>query len=54
MLHPGDPQEGNKRPLDKKLRDPKKNDKIINARANQQDGRSHHEPAHYVQTYLAV
>ena len=28
MLRPGDPREGNKRPLDKKLRDPKKNDKI--------------------------
>jgi hypothetical protein len=25
MLRPGDPQEGNKKPLDKKLRDPKKN-----------------------------
>ena len=28
MLCPGDPREGNKKPLDKKLRDPKKNDKI--------------------------
>ena len=27
MFRPGDPREGNKRPLDKKLRDPKKNDK---------------------------
>jgi hypothetical protein len=27
MLRPGDPREGNKKPLDKKLRDPKKNDK---------------------------
>jgi hypothetical protein len=26
MLHPGDPREGNKNPLDKKLRDPKKNE----------------------------
>jgi hypothetical protein len=25
MLHPRDPLEGNKNPLDKKLRDPKKN-----------------------------
>jgi hypothetical protein len=24
MLRPGDPREGNKKPLDKKLRDPKK------------------------------
>jgi hypothetical protein len=28
MLRLGDPREGNKEPLDKKLRDPKKNDKI--------------------------
>ena len=27
MLRPGDPREGNKKPLDKKLKDPKKNDK---------------------------
>jgi hypothetical protein len=27
MLRPGDPRGGNKKPLDKKLRDPKKNDK---------------------------
>ena len=53
MLHPGDPREGNKKPLDKKLRDPKKMKKI-NARPNQEDGRSHHEPAHYVHRYLAV
>jgi hypothetical protein len=26
MLHPGDPREGNKKLLDKKLRDPKKNE----------------------------
>jgi hypothetical protein len=52
MLRPGDPREGNKKPLDKKLRDPKKNDK--NARPNQEDGRSHHESAHYVHRYLAV
>jgi hypothetical protein len=28
MIHPGDPREGNKEPLNKKLSDPKKNDKI--------------------------
>ena len=26
MLRPGDPREGNKKPLDKKLKDPKKNE----------------------------
>jgi hypothetical protein len=54
MLRPGDPREGNKKTLDKKLRDPKKNDKIKKTRPNQEDGRSHHEPAHYVHRYLAV
>jgi hypothetical protein len=53
MLRPGDPREGNKKPLDKKLRDPKKNNKI-KTRPNQEDGRSHHEPTHYVHRYLAV
>ena len=28
MLHPGDPRECSKNPLNKKPRDPKKNDKI--------------------------
>ena len=53
MLRPGDPREGNKKPLDKKLRDPKKNNNN-KTRPNQEDGRSHHEPAHYVHRYLAV
>ena len=55
MLRPGDPREGNKKPFVKKLRDPKKMIKYkINARPNQEDGRSHHEPTHYVHRYLAV
>ena len=55
MLCPGDPREGNKKPLDKKLRDPKKNNNNKKkTRPNQEDGRSHHEPAHYVHRYLAV
>jgi hypothetical protein len=32
-------------------RDPKK---ITKTRPNQDDGRSHHEPTHYVHRYLAV
>jgi hypothetical protein len=51
MPRPRDPREGNKRPLDKKQKGPKENNKT---RPNQEDGRSHHEPAHYVHRYLAV
>jgi hypothetical protein len=54
MLRPGDPREGNKKASHKKLRDPKKMTNNKSTRPNQGDGRSHHEPAHYVHRYLAV
>jgi hypothetical protein len=51
MLHPGIPEKSVKGLSKINKRDPKKNNKT---RPNQEDGRSHHELAHYVHRYLAV
>ena len=51
MLCPGIPEKAIKGLSIRNWRDPKKNNKT---RPNQEDGRSHHEPAHYVHRYLAV
>jgi hypothetical protein len=51
MLHPGILEKLVKGLLKRNKRDPKKNNKT---RPNQEDGRSHHKPAHYVHRYLAV
>jgi hypothetical protein len=51
MPHPGIPEKEIKSLSTRNKRDPKKNDKT---RPSQEDGGSHHEPAHYVHGYLAV
>jgi hypothetical protein len=51
MLHPGIPEKAIKGLSIRNKRDPKKNNKT---RPNQEDGRSHHELAHYVHRYLVV
>jgi hypothetical protein len=51
MLRPGIPEKAIKSLSIRNKRDPKK---ITKTRPNQEDGRSHHEPTHYVHRYLAV
>jgi hypothetical protein len=51
MPRPGIPEKAIKDLSIRNKRDPKK---IIKTRPSQEDGRSHHEPAHYVHRYLAV
>ena len=51
MLRPRDPQLAIKGLSIRNWRDPKKNNKT---RPNQEDGRSHHEPTHYVHRYPAI
>jgi hypothetical protein len=51
MHHPGIPEKAIKILSTRNKRDPKKNNKT---RTRQEDGGSHHEPAHYVHGYLVV
>jgi hypothetical protein len=51
MPRPGILEKGIKSLLERKKRDPKKNNKT---RPSQEDRGSHHEPAYYVHGYLAV
>jgi hypothetical protein len=51
MLRPGISEKAIKILSARNKRDPKKNNKT---RPSQEDGGSHHEPAHYVHEYLAV
>ena len=51
MLRPGIPEKAIKGLSIRNKRDPKKNNKT---RPNQEDGRSHHEPTHYVHRYNII
>jgi hypothetical protein len=52
MPYPGIPEKAIKGLSIRNKRDPKKNNN--KTRPNQEDGVSHHEPAHYVHRYLVI